>query len=218
MFQQLELTTTSTSFGMWKETPIPMYMDIYLFNWTNPVDVENHQSKPKFTELGPYVFSESHEKVNISWEKDNLVQYNQIRTYHFMPELSNGCLTDEVTNLNVIAVSAAYTVRYHPLLLLGVDKLFKMFNTNISVTKTVGEWLFDGYDDPVLDLIHTINSTLIPPFPFDKFGWFYGRNLSWSYDGLFEMHTGEDDLTNLGVLTRWNNMTKTDYYDSYCGM
>lgn len=215
---QLELTNTSKSFGMWQETPIPMYMDIYLFNWTNPEEVEKHKYKPKFTEMGPYVFSENHEKVNISWKKDHLVQYNQIRTYHFVPELSNGSLTDQVTNLNVIAVSAAYTVRYHPLVLLGVDKMFKILNTNISVTKTVGEWLFDGYNDPVLDLIHTINSTQVPQFPFDKFGWFYGRNLSWSYDGLFEMHTGEDDITRLGLLARWNNMSKTDYYDSYCGM
>ena len=30
--------------------------------------------------------------------------------------------------------------------------------------------------------------------PFDRFGWFYDRNGSESYDGLFEMFTGEDDI------------------------
>ena len=30
--------------------------------------------------------------------------------------------------------------------------------------------------------------------PFDRFGWFYDRNGSESYDGVFEMFTGEDDI------------------------
>ena len=30
--------------------------------------------------------------------------------------------------------------------------------------------------------------------PFDRFGWFYDRNGSETYDGLFEMFTGEDDI------------------------
>ncbi|KAF4528152.1 hypothetical protein B566_EDAN016796 [Ephemera danica] len=207
---------------MWRETPIPMYIDIYLFNWTNPEDVNNTNIKPFFDELGPYVFRESHERVNISWKEGFLVEFNQIRTYHFMPELSNGSLTDKVTNLNVIAATAAYTIRNHPVLLWGLNEVFKGFNTPVSVTKTAGQWMFDGFRDPlltVINIINTLNDTILPiDVPFDKFGWFYGRNLSWSYDGLFEMHTGEDDISNLGILTRWNNMTKTNYYDSYCGM
>ena len=56
--------------------------------------------------------------------------------------------------------------------------------------------------------------------PFDRFGWFYDRNGSESYDGLFEMFTGEDDIykvslfsislnycppyLQVGQISRWN--------------
>jgi hypothetical protein len=52
------LTSTSTSYSMWEETPVPMYIEVYFFNWTNAVEFEQRpqQVKPTFVELGPYVF------------------------------------------------------------------------------------------------------------------------------------------------------------------
>lgn len=41
---------------MWKETPIPMYMKFYMFNWTNPHEFIASNAKPNFVEMGPYVF------------------------------------------------------------------------------------------------------------------------------------------------------------------
>lgn len=42
---------------MWKETPVPMYLKIYLFNWTNSGSFEQStKEKPHFDEIGPYVF------------------------------------------------------------------------------------------------------------------------------------------------------------------
>ena len=37
--------------------------------------------------------------------------------------------------------------------------------------------------------------------PFDRFGWFYDRNGSESYDGVFEMFTGEDDIYKVSFST-----------------
>lgn len=74
-----------------------------MFNWTNPDEVENPEVKPHFVEMGPYVFLEKHKRVNITWNaQNNTVSYNQIRTWHFVPEKSNGSLSDVVTNVNVI--------------------------------------------------------------------------------------------------------------------
>lgn len=56
LYPQLVLKEGSVNFDNWKETPIPIYFDIFFFNWTNPEDVYNHTIKPKFTEMGPYVF------------------------------------------------------------------------------------------------------------------------------------------------------------------
>lgn len=44
------------SFDIWKKTPVPMYLKIYMFNWTNYADYGKADIKPNFEELGPYVF------------------------------------------------------------------------------------------------------------------------------------------------------------------
>jgi hypothetical protein len=56
--QEMALTSTSTSFSMWEETPIPMQIEVYFFNWTNAAKFqqEPQTTKPEFVEMGPYVF------------------------------------------------------------------------------------------------------------------------------------------------------------------
>jgi scavenger receptor class B, member 1 len=56
LYPQLVLKEGSVNYENWKETPIPIYLEIFFFNWTNPGDVTNHSIKPHFTEMGPYVF------------------------------------------------------------------------------------------------------------------------------------------------------------------
>jgi hypothetical protein len=52
------LTSTSQSFAMWEETPIPMFIEVYFFNWTNSAEFQQRPREviPEFAELGPYVF------------------------------------------------------------------------------------------------------------------------------------------------------------------
>lgn len=89
---------------MWVETPIPMYLEVFMFNWTNTEELDNQMVKPKFDQLGPYVFSEKHKRVNIEWHDNDTVSFNTIRTWHYQPDRSNGSLTDLITNLNVISM------------------------------------------------------------------------------------------------------------------
>jgi hypothetical protein len=51
-----------------------------------------------------FLCSEHHSKVNIEWNDNDTVTFQQIRTWHFEPERSNGTLRDEVTSINTIAV------------------------------------------------------------------------------------------------------------------
>lgn len=55
--QILTLTSSSVSYSMWKETPIPMYLKFYMFNWTNPHEFQSSSdARPHFEQMGPYVF------------------------------------------------------------------------------------------------------------------------------------------------------------------
>lgn len=98
------LKNGSLNYNNWIETPLPMYLQIKMFNWTNPEDIKNPNVKPNFVEMGPYTFLEKHKRVNLNWHEENgTLSYDQIRQWHFVPELSNGSLLDEITNVNVMA-------------------------------------------------------------------------------------------------------------------
>lgn len=91
------------NYNNWIKTPIPMYLKITMFNWTNPEAIHDPTVKPHFEEVGPYVFLERHDRVDLHWNPENdTVSYYQNRVWHFLPEKSNGELTDKITNINVM--------------------------------------------------------------------------------------------------------------------
>lgn len=51
-----------------------------------------------------FLYSEHHTKVNLTWNENDTVTFQQIRRWNFVPERSNGTLRDDVTNINAIAV------------------------------------------------------------------------------------------------------------------
>ncbi|KAL3278580.1 hypothetical protein HHI36_016125 [Cryptolaemus montrouzieri] len=52
--------------------------------------------------------------------------------------------------------------------------------------------------------------------PWDKFGWFYDRNMSEYYDGNYTMWTGEDDIAKTGIVTVWDENPKSVDYEGQC--
>ena len=54
------------------------------------------------------------------------------------------------------------------------NRLISKYKSELFVTKTSRELLFDGYEDPLLDLAKHFPSGKFPPF--DKFAWFYQVN------------------------------------------
>ena len=208
----------STNYDNWIKTPIPMYLEVYFFNWTNPEEISNYTNvKPNFEERGPYVFREIHERKNLIWNDNHTVTFNQRRTWYYEPGLSNGSLDDEITNLNVMSLSAASFEKDANFLIKEGLEIMLRLQGSFTWTKTVRELVFDGVKDPLLDVLNSINSTMGIKIPFDKFGWFYGRNLSDTYDGSFTMNTGNDSLTKLGYLTQWNGSNSTNMYRGRCG-
>lgn len=89
-----------------------MYLRFTMFHWTNPQEMHNKSIKPHFIEMGPYVFLEKHKRINVNFNSNNdTLSYNQIRTWHFVPEMSNGTLDDKITNINVIAAVSCLAPR-----------------------------------------------------------------------------------------------------------
>jgi scavenger receptor class B, member 1 len=101
----LALKPGSRSFDFWSAPPQPLYLDIYLFNWTNPQDFKNKSTKPIFQEIGPFRFQEFPRKVNVTFHDNNsTVSYRKSSKYIFIPDESKGRLDDNITSLNVISL------------------------------------------------------------------------------------------------------------------
>lgn len=57
IFQELILSPNSKSFEVWKDTnDVPMNIDFYFFNWTNPEEIKVPGKKPVLVQVGPYRF------------------------------------------------------------------------------------------------------------------------------------------------------------------
>ncbi len=97
----MELVENATSFEMWKKPEVDIYRKYYLFDVINPDQVISGQEKPYVVERGPYVYKEMWSKQNIKFIDKNTVSYSPVTTLYFLPNMSNGSLTDKITFVNV---------------------------------------------------------------------------------------------------------------------
>jgi len=237
MKKQLAVTWDSYSFGLWEETPIPMHMNIYYFNVTNAEEVMDdlktmigsERVKPRLKQVGPYSFDEYHKKTNISFSPDgNLVDFYQMKYWIFNPERSNGDLSDEIWTLNMIAVAAAESTRWpdkwaeddYPFMQVMLGTSIQKSNETMFLKTAISNLTFDGIDSPLLhmgDIGGDLGTAINNSIPFDRFGWFYSRNESIEYDGLFQMHTGKDDIYKVGQISAWQGSPDmSEFYPEPC--
>merc|ERR1719481_2163651 len=204
----------------------------------NPTELFYSHEKPILEERGPYTFREVQRKVNLSWHEDGTVSYQRQKVWYFEPEMSIGPLTDMVTTINVPVVGSAEFARGDYFMEWGISDMLSSLQARIFVKRSVGQLLFEGYDDVVMDIGSSMNSEdsdLEEEFfnddmyyeeeeqndkedkTMDKFGWVYKRNgTSWS-DGVIRMHTGKGDISKLGEILEWNGAKTVDAYPGECG-
>lgn len=86
---------------------------------------------------------------------------------------------------------------------------------NISTTRKAREWIFEGFSDPLLDMGIALGQS---PSGYDRFGWFYKRNQSKTFEGRFNVDTGERDINRLGDIYEWNFMSQSNFFEGECGI
>ncbi|KAG5318132.1 CRQ protein, partial [Pseudoatta argentina] len=215
--KELALSPTSKSFEMWKDTSNlpPLFMKVYFFNWTNPEEL--NIKKPDFNQVGPYYFREIRQKDHIQFNHENkTVSYFQRRIWYYDAERSNGSLSDIITNLDPVTVSAAHKVRFWEIdWQKSLSFLLSSTNRRYYTSKTVDELLFTGYPDALFTMSKIMPLDDIPII--DRFGWFYTKNNSIA-DGYLNMETGEDDISQLGILRKWHYKDTTKFFKSPCNV
>ncbi|XP_058463026.1 protein croquemort-like [Malaya genurostris] len=225
--KQFVLQPGSQIFDNWMEAPVPMFLEVYLWNWTNTEDYRSDNYKPRLEQLGPYTFREVHERVDLQWNDDYTLTFYQKRIWYYEPELSDGDFeNDIVISINPVLLSVGYATMNNPLqsfLDLMISASPHIINSPFYVVP-VKKILFEGYDDYFLTSLLEIakeNPGIVDAIElpqFDKFGWFYGRNESETYDGSYTIGTGVDSFDTMGMMHRWNNVKQTQFFRGECGL
>ncbi|CAF1009200.1 unnamed protein product, partial [Brachionus calyciflorus] len=201
--QSIIIKDGSNGYKFWQDPPAKIHRKIYLFNITNPKDIEKGR-RPKLVEMGPYTFSQKWEKRNIKFFGPNVISFTPVVTLKFEPSLSNGLESDLITFVNIPALGVieknigfGYTMLN---LILKDTRLFE--------TKTVGE-LISGYTHPLMEL----GKKYMPDkFKDDKFSLLNGRNgTEWQ---SYKMMTGNDDILKIAQIISWNGKEKLDIWSS----
>nr|CAD7606429.1 unnamed protein product [Timema genevievae] len=94
---------------------------------------------------------------------------------------------------------------------------FSATGQKAHVIHKVRELLFEGYDDALLKMGSKFQFISDMKIPYDKFGWFYMRNGTASWDGHYNMATGAGDIYQIGQLKKWNYSNRTRFYSGDCG-
>ncbi|XP_014668287.1 PREDICTED: scavenger receptor class B member 1-like [Priapulus caudatus] len=215
--EKVRLTNGSESFDIWKDMPVPIYMQFWIFHVKNPLEITRDGAKPSVEQKGPYTYREYRQKHNITFHSNGTISYVPTRTYTHEPKMSVGSEDDTITSLNMPMLTVASYIKYEPTWLKVLASLgLAVLNETVFVNHTVKEWLW-GYEDPMLKDIHDLLPNLVPD---SHFGFFYGPpsgNLS--RDGLYTVDSGSADVHQVAEIEKYNGVSHLDYWKSdYCNM
>uniref|UniRef100_A0A224XN62 Scavenger receptor class B member 1 n=2 Tax=Triatominae TaxID=70999 RepID=A0A224XN62_9HEMI len=206
---QITLREGGHVFEMWKKPPVEPVMRVYVYNVTNADDFLNNGEKPILDELGPYVYVERWEKVNLTFQENGTVTFQQQKIFKFDPEQSVGEVEDMVVVPNIPMLSATSQSKHAARFLrLAMASIMDILKIKPFVEVSVGQLLW-GYEDPLLKLAKDV----VPKeqkLPYEEFGLMYGKNGT-SKD-IVTVFTGANDITRFGLVDRFNGMSHLPHW------
>lgn len=213
------LTPTGETGKNWLDPPYDITVEFYVFNLTNGVEWVTTGQKPVLQQKGPYVYRELQQKYDAAWLANNTIYYWNKKTYIWADDLTKircpSCSQSDVISLpnvpllSVIQLILEYFHNTDPAVQAVVNGLEFGSQTSLPVvSSSVGQLIFEGYWDPLLNL----TQFFLPPdffqpinksranFP-KKMGFFYGKNAT--NDSSYIIGTGVNSVGNVGKILDW---------------
>ncbi|KAG6796146.1 scavenger receptor class B member 1 [Apis mellifera caucasica] len=201
MNREIALRDGGRTFNWWRKPPVTPRLNVYIYNVTNADEFLNDGEKPALVELGPYVYLQQWEKVELKFNDNDTLTYKMKKVYNFAPELSAGSEEDLVVVPNVPMLSATSQSKYAARFLrLAMASIMDILRIKPFVEVSIGQLLW-GYEDPLLKLAKDV----VPKeqkLPYDQFGLLYGKN--GTMPDLFTIYTGQEDIGKYGILDNYN--------------
>ncbi|KAK3591350.1 hypothetical protein CHS0354_040311 [Potamilus streckersoni] len=196
-------------YKIWKDYPIPIYMQFYIFHVTNPERVLQGK-KPRLKQTGPYTYSEKRFKFNITFNPNGTVTYRQKRVFQFLRDKSVGNESDIFTSPNPMFWTLISALKMESGEVRKVVKdILTLFDEHVFMNRSVKELLW-GYQDSLLSASQKIDPE-----------WFYTAivgyftNKNDTDDGVYTVYTGERDINLLGVIDKYNGSSVLPFWTTY---
>ncbi|XP_051154988.1 scavenger receptor class B member 1 [Leptopilina boulardi] len=208
ILRQLRLWNGSLSFQYWQKPGVVRLTKVYIFNVTNADNFLNFNEKPKLQEVGPFVYREDMEKVNIVFHNNGTVTYQHKKILNFVPEMSKDKeLQLIVPNIPLLTLSSQ-SKSLPGFITLGISMFLRSLDLKPFVPVTAKELVF-GYDDPLVSLAHRFFPKTRRPM--SRMGLLIGRN--GTLDEVHTIYTGHTSMKDFGLLNRLNGMDRLPYWD-----
>ncbi|CAF1260731.1 unnamed protein product [Rotaria sordida] len=186
--KQLPLSTDSDQLDSWISSPVPIYVQFWLWECVNVDEVIRQGLKPMLIQHGPFTYSENRIKIDVHFNLNHTVTYHQPVSYTFQRNMSSNDEQLPIKMINTPIISLlALSRNLSNVTQELINLIAKVFNESLFVTHTAREWIW-GYEDPLLKAAKRL--PIVGQFvPDDHFGYFYRQNNS--DNGIFTVFTGK---------------------------
>lgn len=93
----------------------------------------------------------------------------------------------------------------------------RLVGKSVWMTKSVGEYLVDGYTEPLLTVSNMIPWSVTSGRSSNKIGLVFERNGSATIEGVMNVDTGEEDLSKMGKVHYHNYGNQSHVFEAECG-
>ncbi|CRL04099.1 CLUMA_CG017212, isoform A, partial [Clunio marinus] len=213
---------------LWEKAPFAVTFKVYIFNITN-ADVVLMGGKPHVEQIGPYIFDEWKEKIDlVDNEEADTVAFDMVNTFIFRQDLSDGLTGNEIVTIpHLLIMGGLIAVQRdkEPLLEMATKAMTTIFKPKSPfLTAPVMDILFNGVgidcsseefeamsfckalenEKP----IKVVNDTYL------KFSVMGGANATSM--GRFEVFRGIKDIMQLGEVVKFDDEEEVDAWDGEC--
>ncbi|XP_017886881.1 scavenger receptor class B member 1 [Ceratina calcarata] len=207
ILKQLRLWNGSLAFQYWQKPGVVRLTKVYIFNVTNADNFLHYNEKPKLQEVGPFVYKEDMEKVNIVFHDNGTVSYQHKKILNFVPELSKDKdLRVIVPNIPLLTLSTQ-SKSLPRIITVGLSMFLSGMKMKPFVPVTAQELVF-GYNDPLVSIAHRFFPKTRRPM--SKMGLLVGRN--GTLNEVSTIFTGHTDMREFGLINRLNGLDRLQYW------
>ncbi|KAK3926482.1 Scavenger receptor class B member 1 [Frankliniella fusca] len=207
--KNLKLWNGTLAYSYWQRPGVIRLTKVWVFNMTNPDGFLNYGEKPRLQEIGPFVYREDMEKVNIAFHDNGTVTFQHRKILRFVPEMSVDRNTKIVLpNIPLLTLSTHVSSSF-PLVQFVVSTGARTLGLKPFVSLTADQLLF-GYDDTLVKLAHNLFPRHLRPQA--QMGLLLGRN--GTLDEVSTLHTGQEGMDKFGYIDTLNGRKDLPYWKS----